>query len=55
MVLLYFGVADSYEYSKIYSLVAKRYDKAFFMRAKEGSDLASIFDIDADPDVLIFT
>ena len=55
MVLVYFGSTESYEYSKIYSLVAKRYDKAFFLRAKDGSDLASIFEIEADPDVLIFT
>jgi len=39
IVMVYFGYTSVFEYEKIYEIIAKRFDKAFFLRVEEGSPL----------------
>ena len=48
-VLLYFGPTDINEYTSIYTLVARRYDRAFFLRASNGSALHQTYWIKTTP------
>lgn len=52
--MLYFGPTDNFNYTKIYEIIAKRYDKAFFLRAELGSELEFVFNVTETPQVILF-
>ena len=52
--MLYFGKTNIFEYIKIYEIIARRYDKAFFLRATDESELYGIFNVTETPHVIMF-
>lgn len=53
VVIVYFGDTNTTEYQRIYTLVAKRYDKAFFTRSELGTEIADSYDIYNSPQVIL--
>jgi hypothetical protein len=51
---LYFGPTNIFEYIKIYEIIARRYDKAFFLRATDDSELYQVYNVTKTPHAIIF-
>ena len=53
VLVVYFGETMIKQYTKIFYIIAKRFDKAFFLKVDEGSELEAYYGMHKKPAVLM--